>query len=131
MLWLPVLSVEMLIDAVPLPFTVPVPMAVAPSLNVIVPLGAPAPGAFTPTVAEKVRIWPGRGFPVTAGFTIAVAALFTVNKSVPPEGLAAKFVSPRYPAVKECGPTDRFDTTAVATPEIKTADATAVPPSRN
>ena len=37
---------------------VPVPSIVAPSMNVMEPLGIPAPGVLAVTVAVKVMDWP-------------------------------------------------------------------------
>jgi hypothetical protein len=56
--------------ATPEPFRVPGPNVVAPSLNVTVPVGVPAPGATAVTVAVKVTDWPN-----TDGFGDAVSAV--------------------------------------------------------
>ena len=53
MLWLPLDRVDVVVLAVP-PLSVPVPMVVAPSLNVTFPVGVPAPGETGATVAVKV-----------------------------------------------------------------------------
>src|ERR1700674_712803 len=97
MVWLPALRVEVLTDATPLPFTIPAPTATAPSLNVTVPPGAPAPGAFTPTVAESVTVCPTVGVPLSAGVPALVAARFTASVSAPVD--PATFASPLYTAV--------------------------------
>jgi hypothetical protein len=74
----PVLRPDVVKVAEPLPFSVPVPRSIVPSLKVTVPVGAPAPGATTFTVAVKVTDWP-----VIDGFRdeatlVVVLALFTV-----------------------------------------------------
>ena len=50
----------MLNVATPEPLSAPVPIVVAPSLKVTVPLGMPAPGAAAATVAVNVVDWPKR-----------------------------------------------------------------------
>src|ERR1700694_3219125 len=103
MLWMPAPSEEVTMDAAPLAFTAPVRKMVAPSLNVIVPLGVPAPGAFTLTVAENVSACPTLGVPLSVGVLTLVAALFTANASAPVD--PAKFASPLYTAVIAWVPT--------------------------
>ena len=66
------------IVALPVPSSVPVPTVVAPSLNVTVPVGIPAPGDVAVTVAVRVTDWPK-----TVGFAeevtvVEVLVLFTV-----------------------------------------------------
>lgn len=78
--------------AVPL-LSVLVPSTVAPSLNVTVPAGDPAPGETTLTVAVKVT-----SCPKTDGFaeefnTVNVFAAFTVWESVG-DALELKLVLP-------------------------------------
>ena len=68
---------------------------VAPSVNVTVPVGVPAPGAAASTVAVKVTVWPNDALPGLAGvavIVVVVLALLTVKASVPL--LVLKFVSP-------------------------------------
>ena len=50
--------------------SVPVPRVVVPSLNVTVPVGVPAPGAVTVTVAVNVT-----DCPKTDGFTLEVTTV--------------------------------------------------------
>ena len=64
--------------ACPAPFSVPVPIVVAPSLNVTVPVAVPEPGETAATVAVNVTDWPK-----TEGFweevtVVVVPAWFTV-----------------------------------------------------
>ena len=57
----------------------PVPIVVAPSLNVTLPVGVPTPGVATVSVADKVTVWPAvAGFGEPVGVLVAVAALVTV-----------------------------------------------------
>jgi hypothetical protein len=75
------------------PLNVPVPIVAAPSLNVTVPPGVPAPGALALTVAVNVTLWPN-----TVGLSevvtpVLVSALFTVCVSVG-EVLVLKLASP-------------------------------------
>ncbi len=89
----PTLSAEVASVATPLRFTLPVPSVVAPSKNVTVPEGVPAPGALTDTVAVKVTLWPktdGLGADVTL---VVVSALLTTWFTVL-DVLPLKFVSP-------------------------------------
>ena len=77
------------------------PRSPAPSLNCTVPVGVPAPGAVTVTVAVNVVLCPN-----TAGLTeeaspVAVAARFTVCVGNAPV-LAAKLASPLYSALIPC-----------------------------
>ena len=51
-------SVDVVTVAMPLLLSGPVPNVVEPSLNVTVPVGVPAPGETTVTVAVKVTPWP-------------------------------------------------------------------------
>jgi len=72
------LNDEMVIVAMlPAP-TLPDPMLVAPSKNVTVPDGLPAPGALAVTIAVKVTLWPntdGFGAELTL---VSVFALLTI-----------------------------------------------------
>ena len=54
------------------------PMTVDPSMNVIVPLGLPAPGATTETAAVNVTGWPNTDGEPEVVTTVLVAALLTV-----------------------------------------------------
>src|SRR5262249_55875858 len=64
MAWSPAVAKLVVTLAVPSAPTAKVPRTTVPSLKVTVPVGVPAPGARTPTVAVKVTAWP-----VTAGLT--------------------------------------------------------------
>ena len=65
--WVATVSDDVSYVATPEPLSVPVPMLVAPSLKVTVPVGIPAPGATTPTVAVNVTDSPNN-----VGFTVDV-----------------------------------------------------------
>src|SRR5438132_6220268 len=118
MLWLAARRVLVLKVAVVTPAlvdSVPVPSVAAPSLKVTVPLGEPAPGAVTLTVAVNVTDWPN-----TDGFAdelrlVDVLALLTTCDTAELV-LVVKFVSPPYTAVMLCVPTLRADVAHVATP---------------
>ena len=56
----------------------PVPSVVAPSRNVTVPLGVPAPGATAATVAVKVTLCPKTDGLEDEATVVVVFALFTV-----------------------------------------------------
>src|SRR5881628_35048 len=75
--WLPVASDEVINVAWPV-VSVPVPSVVAPSLNVTVPVGVPAPGAAAATVAVNVTAWPNTDGLGAAAMSVALPALFTV-----------------------------------------------------
>jgi hypothetical protein len=70
-----------------------VPTVAAPSRNVTVPLGVPAPGATAATVAVKVTDWPKTEGLVDEVSVVAVAALLTVWVMAA-EVLLLKFASP-------------------------------------
>jgi hypothetical protein len=63
--------------AVP-PDSVPVPRVVVPSRNVTVPLGLPAPGAVTVTVAVKVTLCPKTDGLTDEATVVVVLALLTI-----------------------------------------------------
>src|SRR6185436_15181782 len=110
--------------------SVTVPNGELPSLNVIVPLGVPAPGAVAVTVAVKVTVWPKTdGFGVEAS-VVAVLALFTVCVPLA-DVLALKLASPAYTAVTVCEPTASELTVKVATPPLKGPVPSVVLPSLN
>src|SRR5437763_14374620 len=93
--------------------TATVPRIAAPSRNVTVPVGRPAPGATAATKAVKVTAWP-----VPAGLTddrkaTAVEARLTVRATAA-ELLAGK-APPRNEAVSAWVPTPR-DTASTAWP---------------
>jgi hypothetical protein len=100
----PAASVEVVNVAWPETFSVPVPRLVAPSRKVTVPVGVPAPGAFTVTVAVSVTACPNtEGFAEEAT-VVAVDALFTVSLDAA-DVLVLKLLSPPYTAVIEWVPT--------------------------
>jgi hypothetical protein len=75
--WDPTLNVDVVSDATP-PLSVPEPSVVAPSKKLTVPVGVPAPGATTATVAVRVLACPktdGSGLEVKVA---VVDAWFTV-----------------------------------------------------
>jgi hypothetical protein len=75
--WAPTLSVLVLKVAV-FPVRVPVPSVVAPSLKVTMPLGVPAPGEVTLTVAVNVTDCPKTDGVPEEATVVVVAALLTV-----------------------------------------------------
>ena len=92
MAWVPTVSAKVVNVALP-PESVAVPSVVAPSKNVTVPVGVPAPGAAALTVAMNTTEWPN-----TEGFTVDVTvvetdALFTVCVMAA-EVLPPKLLSP-------------------------------------
>jgi len=84
--------------AVP-PDNVPVPRVVVPSKNVTVPLGLPAPGATTVTVAVNVTLCPKTDGLADEVTVVVLAAFVTVRSS---QALVARllFASPLYVALK-------------------------------
>ena len=69
--------------ATPDPFSIPVPIGVAPSRNVTVPVGIPTPGATALTVAVKVTDCPGVLGLTDETRVDEVLALFTVRFALP------------------------------------------------
>ena len=70
------LNDEMVIVAMPPAPTLPDPMLVAPSKNVTVPDGLPAPGATATTVAVNVTLCPNTdGFGAEATLVVVLALL--------------------------------------------------------
>ena len=90
---MPTDSVEVVNVAWPLPFNVPVPIGVAPSLNVTVPVGVPAPGKVADTEAVKVTDCPSLDGLLLEVTAVVVAAWLTVCDSAV-DVLVLKFVSP-------------------------------------
>ena len=85
MLCAPAGNVDVLQGACPATSATALQSVVAPSLNVTVPLGVPAPGPTAATVAVKVSGWPktdGSG-PVVRATVVVELALFTVCVSAP------------------------------------------------
>ena len=90
--WLPTARLEVEKVAVP-PLSVPVPSVVVPSSNVTVPVGVPAPGALTVTVAVKVTLWPNtEGLAEEATLVVVASGLMVWLTA--PELLPASLVSP-------------------------------------
>jgi hypothetical protein len=87
----------------PEPFRVPVPRVLGPSLKVTVPVGVPAPGLFTVTVAVNVTDCPNADGLAEELTDVVVPAVFTIWLSVL-EVLPLKCVSPPLVAVIECEP---------------------------
>jgi hypothetical protein len=84
-------------------------------LNVTVPVGVPAPGLVTETVAVNVTVCPNTEGLVDEDTEVDVEAwLITCDMAV--DVLVMKLVSPPYTAVMECEPTVRDDVTYVAWP---------------
>jgi hypothetical protein len=63
--------------ATPEPLIVLVPIGVAPSKKVTVPVGTPAPGLLTATVAEKDTVWPKTGAATEDDTVVVVEAAVT------------------------------------------------------
>jgi hypothetical protein len=126
--WLPTESVLVVKVAVP-PDTVPVPSVVDPSRNVTVPVGVPAPGDTTATVAVNVTDCPNTDGLADEVRVVVVFALLTVwvrTALVLPE----KLESPLYLAVIEWDPTASVDVANVATPPDSVPVPRVVVPSR-
>src|SRR5438552_13201934 len=115
MLWAPILRIEVVKVAWPLPSSVPVPMLLAPSRNVTVPVGAPEPGATAETVAVKVTAWPKAEGLLSEVTVVEVLAWLTVCVGNDPV-LGLKLASPAYCAVMLCAPTLRVEVAKVACP---------------
>ena len=90
--WVPTARLEVEKVAMP-PLSVPVPRVAVPSWKVTVPVGVPAPGVFTPTVAVNVTLWPKTEGLVAEETLVVVASVFT-DWLRAPEPLAASLVSP-------------------------------------
>jgi hypothetical protein len=126
--WLAAAS-ELVVNVAVPPDRVLVPSVVLPSLNVTVPVGLPAPGAETATVAVKVTLCPttdGLSDEVTV---VVVLALFTtwVNTALV---LPLKLESPLYFAVIEWDPTDSVLVMKVVEPDARVPVPRVVVPSR-
>jgi hypothetical protein len=88
----PTASAEVANVAVP-PDNVPLPMLVAPSLNVTVPVGVPEPGANADIVAVNVTVWPNTDGLLPLATVEELESWFTVCRTAP-EVLPVKLVSP-------------------------------------
>jgi len=121
------------VRAAVLPVRLTVATVAAPSLNVTVPVGVPAPGATAATVAVKVSDWPKTdGFgPVVRATVVVVLAWFTTWVRVL-EVLVPKLASPPYTAVIECEATESAAVANVATPDpLSVPVPSVVAPSLN
>src|SRR5438552_18726686 len=98
MLCVPALRAEVVRVACPLPSSGPLPMLLALSKNVTVPVALPDPGATTETVAVKVTGWPKREGLLFELTDVVVLAWLTVCVGKEPV-LAVKLASPLYTAV--------------------------------
>ena len=56
--WLPTASADVVKLATPEPSSIPAPSGVEPSMNIMVPVGIPEPGALEVTVAVNFTDWP-------------------------------------------------------------------------
>jgi hypothetical protein len=92
MLWVAVLGVDVLKVATPLPFSVPGPSVVTPSLNVTVPVGVPLPPLLAATAAVNVTDCPCTDGFVSLVSVVVVGDAFTTWLTAF-EVLVAKFVS--------------------------------------
>src|SRR4051812_5449753 len=127
MAWLPAAAKLVVNVAVPSRPTGALPRTTElPSRNVTVPVGTPAPGATTPTVAVKVPAWPA-----AAGLTdelrpSVVEARLTVRDASP--RLSEKLPVPANDETRSWLPTPRF-TFMVACPvlPIRAVPRTVVP----
>src|SRR5206468_2418571 len=119
--------------ATPDALSTPVPMVDAPSLNVTVPVGMPAPGEDAVTVAVNVTPWPNTDGLTLDMSAVCVFALFTTC-GLPASDplLPLKFVSPGYVVVIVWLPTESVVVESVATPEpLRLTLPICVAPSKN
>jgi hypothetical protein len=107
-------------------FSVPLPMDVAPSKKITVPVGDPVPV----TVAVKVT-----GCPAVDGLTSEITEMLVgcpcTTWLTAAEMLPEKFASPEYTAVMECEPAVKVAVVNVAWPALKVPLPIVVAPSRN
>lgn len=116
--------------AVPPLFRFTVPKVVAPFLNVIVPVGVPAPGDVGVTVAVNEMGCPNTEVDMFELKRIVVEALLTTWLNVKVE--VAKLVLPLYVARIVCVATLNADVVMAATPELfNVAIPIWVVPSKN
>jgi hypothetical protein len=116
--------------ATELPFKLLVARAVAPSLNVTLPAGVPAPGEAALTVAVNVTDWPRTVGLVEESTAVVVLSLLTVWLALG-EVLVAKVLSPPYTAVIEWVPTLSELMLNVPCPELRPTLPSVVAPSLN
>jgi hypothetical protein len=124
----PAASDEVLKVAFPALFNVPAPNVTVPSWKVTVPVGLPAPGATTATVAVNVTGWPKLEGLGDADTLVAVPAWFTTCVNIA-EVLGAKLLSPVNAAVMLWLPTAKEDVPKIAIPELSVAVPSWVAPS--
>ncbi len=84
---------ELVLNVAWFPLKVPVPMLVAPSLKVTVPVGAPTAGETTLMVAVKVTVWPKTEGLLELATVVVVLPLLTVWLALG-EVLPLKLLSP-------------------------------------
>jgi hypothetical protein len=106
----------------------PVPKVVEPSLNVTVPVGVPAPGEVTETVAVNVTVCPNTEGLADEETEVEVEAWLTTSDNAE-EVLPLKLVSAPYTAVILCVAADRDDVLKVAVPELSVPVPRVVAPS--
>src|SRR5205809_738285 len=116
----------MLSEALPLT-SVTVPSVAAPSLNVTVPVGTPAPEL---TVELKVTVWPTvEGFGEEVRLVLEFPAFTVCVRTA--DVLAANVAFPLNAAVREWLPTARVVTLSEALPLTSVTVPSAVAPSLN
>jgi hypothetical protein len=99
--WEPTPSDEVEYVAWPVPFNVPVPRVVVPSLNVTVPVGMPVPEAGV-TFAVNVTLVPATGVVEEALIVVEVATAAGFTTRLTPFEVEEPFLlSPLYAAVTE------------------------------
>src|SRR3989442_83449 len=109
------LRLETSMLAVPPAPTLLLPRTVAPSLKLTVPLGAPAAGAVTLSVAVSVTLCPNTEGLAALLKAAEVAPLLTVWVRAD-DVLVLKLPSPLYCAEIACSPTLRLETLRLAVP---------------
>jgi hypothetical protein len=116
---LPTGSVVRVVEATPLPFTIPIPSAVAPLKKLTTPPVAGLPPALTETV--RVTLLPKPGLVEDAVSTVVVVAGATVTNTGL-ETAEEKFEVPPKLALTEFNPLGRVDRLIVATPLLTVPD---------
>lgn len=102
--WPPTESEDVVNVAWPAPSRAPVPIVLAPSLKATVPVGIPAPGDTTVTVAVNVTGRPNVYWLAEDDSDVVVEAWLTVCVNEPV--LEVKLLSPEYSAVMLWLPTE-------------------------
>src|SRR3984893_14743131 len=99
----------------------------APSVNVTVPVGVPAPGATALTKAVTVTVWPNTdGLTVELTVVVEDALVTTWGDAESLPELAPKLLSPPSLAVIVCVPTASDDVVNVAWPDVTDTEAASV-----